>query len=461
MNLKQFSNNPTQWLQSSETLLLARMQESCLQHLDITKICDLLVENLEKLITSTTQDNEELLSCCHQLLHLAKHWLHEEGSRRYFVQQFKTLIPTLPEPILEDAMETLHMALDDQDYVTCTMDMLHRIQTDNDTNQETLQLRQLSLLALALERTRTLPPNRVQSVQSLIMEAIDSQHNMLRQAAVGCLGRLALLVANHDKDKMETLLQTILENEDVMDIRAQALLALSDCTLLKANTTTTLETTLSLFLQHENPSVVAMAAEVTTKLLFHDKIQQPNNLLATLLVISFDKQYAQQEQDTLDVTQVGSVYRMQQLLTVFFPAYAMKHGNFLEALSPMLSKVTSSKQRWPIGKMIDFCYSTAQDEKSALIICLEIASFLTHHHDTVTVTQLRTLCKLLGGADVDVETTDHKLLRELQERVNALSMLVTDQTSLESLETMMELLEDVPNESEEEIVADMQAVKLA
>ena len=53
------------------------------------------------------------------------------------------------------------------------------------------------------------------------------------------------------------------------------------------------------------------------------------------------------------------------------------------------------------------------------------------------------MSKLLGGADLDVESDSCKGLVVLRDHIEDLASSITDPQSLEALETMAELLEDV------------------
>uniref|UniRef100_A0A7S1D6A9 Uncharacterized protein n=1 Tax=Cyclophora tenuis TaxID=216820 RepID=A0A7S1D6A9_CYCTE len=115
---------------------------------------------------------------------------------------------------------------------------------------------------------------------------------------------------------------------------------------------------------------------------------------------------------------------------------------------------------WPIARMIEYVYSTAEvgnDESdvqesvkmsreakptSALLTCLQLGNFVIDAGDSLSATHLRTLCKLLGGADIDVEYDHPKFLIQLKEIVEELESMVTDRNALESLETMSELLSE-------------------
>jgi len=154
----------------------------------------------------------------------------------------------------------------------------------------------------------------------------------------------------------------------------------------------------------------------------------------------------------------------------------------LSSMEFLLAKVTydrpkGQKRSWPIARLVEFIYATIQEgaegseQEMALLVCNEMASFLLHAHEKLNVTHLRTLSRLLGGADIDVETCDQAMLLDLKDKVHELSMLITDSTSLESMETIMELLEEIPmdegaasipnSNKEEQLVEALNAVDLS
>ena len=445
---------------------------------DIPMLCDAIQKCVDTLVEDPQEETEVLpideeahLFCCNQLFKIAQLMdLQEEGSKRHFVTACKALLSSTqtPEELLEEAIKAMSKAYDrEDDFLQAVAEIVEQMDA---------QLRVVSILTLCLEHTspRMATHSALKGFVKHVVPAVTNDDTMIREAGVGCLGRLALLSeeATVIADFKPLFLRIISKAEEKMEIRAQAMLALSDLSMLFDNILVPIELDgeevgfvafVSDMLQNENPSVVAVASEVATKLLFSGKVQD-KHLVAALLVVFFSKNDYNEDDD--DVQEVGSVYRMQQLLSLFFPAYGLK-GNLVEAIGPMLS-ATAIKKRgrkaFPIAKMIEFVYSNAEgieDKKegetdkttsNALLVCLEISTFLVQNNDQLTNTNLRTLCKLLGGADVDIENSSTKTLMELKETVNELGMHITDEASLESLETMMELLEDVeaaPHDSEE------------
>lgn len=508
MNASEILNNDDAW--KPETLLVARLQcdqaklspakkADLLSKVvpDIPLLCDAIQKCIDTLANlameaeeGSTQEQEEeaQVFICNQLFKLAQLMdLQEEGSRRHFVIACKALLSSIhtAEELLEEAIKAMSRAHDLEDeYLQSISDIVEKmtkIQAIDDANdsetQRLVQLRVVSILTIVLENTspRMALHPCLKSFVHHVVPAVTSDDALIREAGVGCLGRLALLSeeATVLAEFKPLFLEVTAREEETMEIRAQAMLALCDLTMLFDNILVPINDdgvhfvdVVSCMLQNDNPSVVAVAAEVATKLLFSGKVQN-KTLLASLLVVFFNKAYDEYDADDQDVQEVGSVYRMQQLLSLFFAAYSMKSqqckSRLVSALHPMLEMVATKQKRkrgatktWPVSKMIEFVYATVDEEEkedpaadkpktssSALLICLEISSFLGQHNENLTVTNLRTLCKLLGGADVDVETDDTRNLVALREKVSDLGMLITDEAALESLETMMEVLEEV------------------
>ena len=452
---------------------------------DIPMLCDAIQNCIETIVD---QDDETNIFCCNQLFKLAQLMdLQEEGSRRHFLASCRSILASTdtPEDVLEEAIKAMGRAHDrEDDYLHTVADIIEPM-TD--------QLRRVSILTLVLENTSPRMAGHA-SLKSFIKHVVpavnDDTNPMIREAGVGCLGRLALLSeeANVLADFKPLLLGIVSNEEEKMEIRAQAMLALSDLTMLFDNMLLPVDVDgkevhfvsyVSDMLQNKNPSVVAVAAEVAAKLLFSGKVQD-YNLVAALLVVFFDKKYDGFDEND-DVQEIGSVYRMQQLLSLFFQAYAKKGFKLVPAIGPMLA-ATAIKKRgrkvFPIAKMIEFVYSMAEEgldenketetlTNNALLVCLELSNFLLCNCDNISTTSLRTLSKLLGGADVDLDKSSNAELVELKERVNELTMLISDDPALESLETVVELLEEVVQEvgeeqkdNDDELVETMCAVSL-
>jgi condensin complex subunit 3 len=475
---KNVSKQPSMENLSASNILLARLQ--CQNESSQTKKNEMIqtiipdVHILCQAIQSCLDSNAEKEStantfCCNQLFKFAQLMdLQEEGSRRHFLASCSSILNSTetPDEILEDVVKALSKAHDhEEEYLNCIGDIVDKLHD---------QLRILSILTLVLEFTspRMVSHASMERFIDHIVPVLSTNDVLVREASVSCLGRLALLSGeNIVMEKYKPLLLSIVSKaSEKVEIRAQAMLALSDLTLLYEGTLRPIEVEgrrldliefVNQMLEHENPSVIAVATEVAIKLLFSGKVQD-HELAASLVVIFFNKIYEDYDEDE-DVHEVGSIYRMQQLLSLFFPSYVIKGHDVTHIIIPMLNKIAIKKRgrkSFPIARMIEYVYSTSElgleergkvegkvdDDKkdNALLVCLEISKFLVCNCDNLSNTTLRTLCKILGGADVDLGQSPLEKLIELKWIVHDLTTLITDVTSLESLETMVELLEDIP-----------------
>lgn len=487
-----------------ENLLLARLQcqheqsptkKADMLHKivpDIPMLCDTIHNYLDDGSVQNSQD-EASIFCCNQLFKLVQIMdLQEEGSRRHFRTFSREILASTntPDDVLEEAIKAMSRAHDRQeDYVNCVAEIVEPM-TD--------PLRIVSIVTLVLENTspRMAGHSSIKNFVGRVVPAVTNSDPLVREAGVGCLGRLALLSeeASVLQEFKPLLLQIVANEQEKLEIRAQAMLAMSDLAMLFETILVSMDLdgkSVNLvecvrdMLSNENPAVVAVAAEIASKLLFSGKVQDIE-LVAALLVVFFNKIYDDYDEDD-DIHEVGSVYRMQQLLSIFFPAFTMKGFKLVPAIGPMLSATATRKRGrkpFPIAKMIEYVYSTVEvvvDEtvkdkntngetpreengtaksNNALLVCLEISNFLIHSGDNLSITNLRTLCKLLGGADVELDNSCTKTLTELKEKVNELSMIITDEAALESLETMVELLEDVQEEKDNDDDIDIEQEEL-
>ena len=460
----------------------------------------LLCESVEKLVRRLTeaiiiddQDAEERDTfVCRQMLQLAQMTdLQEEGSRRHFAAAMKAMLSSVdtPDELLEDAIKAMAKTYNQEEdhllaIINIVDDMANGEAVSYSEVAEFTQLRIISILSVALENTSmdmAMHPI-LHGVSSYITLAVTSTDALVRECGVSCLGRLALL-SDEPTVLLEykpLLLKVASTEDETMEIRAQALLALCDLSLLFEDILVpepaSLVSLVTILLQHCQAGVVAVAAEVAAKLLFSGKIRD-FALLAGMLVAFFNKSFtdlAKEEDD--NILEVGSLFRMQQILSVFFPAYSLKStegkDSLISSIGPMLELVSGKKTKqgatWNTSKMIHYIVSTVEVEKeevdlleegkgadvpkasATLAACVEVSYFLIHNSDNLTETHLRALCRFLGGADIDIEADHTKTILAFKSNVNELSMLITDENSQHSLETVAELLEEFGGISEYE-----------
>lgn len=485
---------------------------------------------------------------CSQLLKMARRSadLQEEGSRRHFVSLMCEMLSSMgtPDDLLEGCIMALYAAHDMETRFLQTVSEIVSSVGDNEaisdedaegcTDIVAQQIRVVSILSLALEVVSaqiTITGNTavLDGLSSHIVPAITSPSVAAREAGVGCLGRFALL-AGQDRASNEfipLLLQVFGNVEERMEVRAQAAMALCDLTLVygdevvqedqeKEEEKVSFTSRLSEMILKANPAMVAVTVEIVAKLLLAGRSSDPT-LLAHLIVVFFDKNLADaatadeddEDGDQEASAEVGSLVRMQQILSLFFPAYAMSSRKGRETLTscvqPLLSiletkmavKGGSKRGRsngrtlpWPIAKMVEFICSTvdagfdSQEEQqkaaksltvdavndedsnetsarsaeevtakveepsSTLLASIAITEFLAEQSATLTDTYVRTLCKILSGAYIDVETDDPKCLSRLKSNMDHVAMIITDDTSISSLEKLIGVLDEFESDDE-------------
>ena len=190
-----------------------------------------------------------------------------------------------------------------------------------------------------------------------------------------------------------------------------------------------------------------------------------------------------------DATESGSPFRMQQLLSLFFPAYGMRSPECRTALiastGPMLTAVSAKLRKkgvkisdWPVAKMVEYIESlldtgsgndtkettsTNEDANSVASsqdndgeaaaspqesshsgrVAVEVSRFLLKEQVSLNTTILRQLCKTLGTTNIDVDLEDPSTLSKLKKNLEELGMYVTDSTALRSLKPITEVLDAV------------------
>jgi hypothetical protein len=180
--------------------------------------------------------------------------------------------------------------------------------------------------------------------------------------------------------------------------------------------------------------------------------------------------------------------RLQQILSIFFPAYAVKGKRgqevLMQSILPLLHLVHAKQSQkkkpkgtkaMPIVKMTEYLCSMVEvgkdaaedalekaktndketesdiqkvESSSSILAAIQIATFLSTESENLGTTFLRVLCKLLGGIDLDVEYEESKDLSTLKHLMDDLSMEITDATSQRALSQLDELLADVVIEEE-------------
>ena len=360
-------------------------------------------------------------------------------------------------------------------------------------------LRNIEILSVALEKTSNKMSSHpiLHNFSNVILTAITntSLGPLVREAGVSCLGRFVLLMDETMvvEQFKPLLMEVAMRNDEKSEIRGQAVMAICDlCFLFERMMSpislehdgeeVSVETLLSRALLCSNKSFVVVAAECAAKLLFGGKLHD-STVLANLIVLYFDKGFAVADRDMDDTedegaNEVGSPERLQQLLTLFFPSFSLRSSQgremLLTSIKPVLKIVNekmSKKQRgkrsvvWPIAKMVEYICTTVEkgeeevqsmnkdknmnlDETEnrpspVLRMSIAITEFLVSDYDKLTTTSLRSLCKILNKAYIDVKSEDALSLISLKHNFDELSMQITDDIATRSLEDIIELLDEV------------------
>jgi hypothetical protein len=480
---------------------------------DIPVVSEIFQRHSVRLITALQEANrekeDEECFVCLQLLQLAKvAGLQEEGSRRHFSGLMQGTLSSgeTPEDLVEGCVDALRVAHEDENQFLETISQvvsdLLAAEDDASDGVDTLRtLRVLSILTIVLEKAspRISSHPLLQDFAKVIVTAVTNSNALVREAGVSCFGKLGLfseeIVVMAD---FKPILLSVAVNEDEkLEIRSQAMLALSDWAMLFSeilqpcqieDETFSFLGVVKEMLQHTNPSVAAIAAEVAAKLQFSGRVCE-SSLLAHLLVLFFDPDQEASEND--DIKEVGSFARLQQLLSIFFPAYCIKseHGRTatLGAIECAIGlannrKAGKSKKRklvFPVVKMVEFVCSVvdageaaavsnesnvpstpksvgeesvpATDSNTALLTAIQVAQSLVNEN-SLTATQSRGLCKFLGS--LEIMQGDAMCLRKLKEQMEELGMVLTDGTCLRYLSALNEQLDEIEIAEEEPVDED-------
>jgi condensin complex subunit 3 len=351
--------------------------------------------------------------------------------------------------------------------------------------------------------------------------AITSKNAVVREHGVICLSKFCLLSEQEKvNDQFRPLLMTIASSADERaEVRAQAAMALCDLALIHGDmlnsteddeneSSTSFKDLLIEMLGHSKPLIVAIAAEISAKLhlagRFHDPI-----LVGWLVAVFFDSSMLESDEsdDNNNAKEIGSAVRLQQLLSMFFPAYSMSsldaNDAIMASVGPLLEivnfKMEGMKQKkaleqWPISKMVEYiCYivdmadktkksedkaevdeependlmeptetdslagedAKEKDDKniieasSILLASIDIAEYLAESSSRIPAFYTRAVAKILGSASIDVSAEDKALLKRLKTQVTEAEYSIDDGPSLTAIRKLSKVLENVDDEEEE------------
>jgi hypothetical protein len=398
---------------------------------------------------------------------------------------------------------------------------------------EARQLRCLSVLSVVLENTTLSTDDNAATTPffQLIILCVESLNEVVRQAAISCLTRYAILCRTPDtiaSDIRPVLCRVAKNEEEIIEVRAQALLGISDLHAIFPDEAHSVDFSelLSQLLGYENDQLKVIAAECCAKSLLSKSLRNGNEeLLARLAVyyfeldasirISSSSDNTDTEVAAMRISDIGNPARLQQLLSLFFPAFCMGgHDNrkdFARSLKPLVQLVTprtASKQvkKLPIAKMIDYVCSTielAQDATGAsqnnstteiekkkradesdnnerlndnrqpksrlleyLVLALtSVSEVLLESRQHMAVATMRALCKKLGtkgahladllsdAAKEGIESDIISLVVKLRENIEELEGAIDDHYAAGPLEDLEAVLSHVKEPDEESPVA--------
>ena len=512
-------------------------KDAFLSFVDIFSICEMLEKQMTSLMNAVVEDKFEdqdrFLFVCQQLIQLATVLCcEEEGSRRQVESVLRNLLQSIltPEDMVETCVQSLHTLyssvsgtafLDAIVQVVTTLqqtedpDMVEDKDEEKQGNdlEENRLLRILSILSVVLEKVKPSAGCRslIDTAQPLLEKTVAHSSALVREASVSCIGKMGILqVATNEllfvRDVAPSLLDIASNDDEEMEIRCQAMLSLSDWTAChakildirmtgKAGKAVNLVDVVTEFLvsTEVDASVNCIAAEVAAKLLASNRVFQ-STWLAQLVRMFFQTSLLgedEEEEEEEDVQQMGSPVRLQQLLSIFFPAYCLRSvgrdalvgaigdlltftyqdGNAKSKRKQAKKKGTRSPQP-PISKMISYICETAQTGKEQeeqankkdsgdsdggdkshqeiaavssyeLRAALELSVFLNQNSHNLTTVTNRNLTKSLAGLEFVVEEEPNDSLSKLKQGLEELGMALTDTSSLRHIATMLELLSDV------------------
>lgn len=472
---------------------------------DIPVLCEIFQRHAVRLIDaikaeeSETEDNESFI--CLQLLNLAKATgLQEEGSRRHFSSVMKRALLSgeTPDDLVEGCVLAMCSAHEhEQDFLETILKISSELSGEEVDDSRLLRI--LSILTIVLENASSkISTNAaVQDFARIIIPAVSHSNPLVREAGISCFGKLGLFTNESTVlDEFKPILLTAAFDEDEkLEIRGQALLALSDWSILfsdilqpynvEGEDLSFLDLVKTLMI-HPRQGIAAIAAEVAAKLLFSGRVCE-STMIAQLMLLFFDPTMAEADCDDSEVKEVGSPVRLQQLLSLFFPAYCINseigRDAVLGSISSMLTlvdqkpKTKKRKAGMPVVKMIEYICSivdagrrvssqvesgelsisnaSSQNSQSAimpstaLVSSLQVAQFLIQESSDLTNATVRALGKFIGGHDIDVQSEPRTHLLKLKEYLEELGMLLTDATSLRSMALLNDTLVGIESEDED------------
>ena len=379
---------------------------------DISVLCQVLetvVSQLVNVLAANADEKEgeayygeKLIFICQELLLIATIDVGtsanqlEEGSRRILLGTIKNLLSNVvtPDDLLEGCVSALKelcaSSVDNRfsallSEIFPVVDRLSDVATssDNELYSVHASIRILSLFTLVLETqesTEPLPTDILPNLMKHIRPAISHPNVLLRQAAVRTMGLFGSMIMGtqgtlSDDDFTSTLLSVATNVDEGLEIRIQAMLALTDWSILHlrdeqffvkkhrvfVSLCDQVEGILNAALNEFSSGTVCCVAEMATKLVVFFMIRGPTNdsfyqekcrsWLARLVMFYFDPKRFDDEDECDDVHQIGNPVRLQQFLSSFFLAmtstrpFMTASGYLLDAIGPVLEMLLEQQIR--------------------------------------------------------------------------------------------------------------------
>ena len=470
---------------------------------DVPEICAMFELHASALTQAIAEEKDAKVidrfeSICLGLLSMVKSADIEEGSRLHLKTMLKGMLESIimPEDLVEGSIETLHrIHRVEEDFWEAALSILQALKAQQERDEEdgladNRTLRILSILCTVFEKSSSglASSGIMEDFTEYVTPTVSHENALIREAAVSCLGKMGLFTKQEivRSEFKPMLLERVLDEDEKLSIRAQAMLGLSDWSVLfsdflsASNNEESVQGVLSDIMNHTELSLACVAAEVTCKLLYSGKFFDELSL-ARLLVLFFDPRLtaADEEDDSNEAKEIGSPIRLQQLLSQFFPLFCLRkeegRRKFISctksALEIVFTKDGGKRRRgtkaFPVVKMIEFLTATADEalnvlnqkkaegEKTTgessteLLMAIQLCKFLACNSDDLNVTTLRTLCKILGATEVNTEQDKLSDLRVLVDGVENLGNCITDELCLNHLAMLNDAVDeiDIPDES--------------
>ncbi len=486
---------------------------------DITTLTDVLEKSIYRLTTvrsylknmdgSNDEDDMSLLELeskedkvcfvCLQMLQLATSMdLKEEGSRRHLSSIIHRILSSLDthDDLVKSCVHVLYVSSESEasfiqsisEVLNSAIDMVEGSEAASNDEKQAQFIRALEILTFSLEKiSRRMSKNPIlQNFSSLILHSISdySLGPVIRELGISCLGRFVILMDGETVVQMyKVLLMNIALMENEKDaIRAQSLLALCDLALLhdrimaptkldddSNDKETSLSDILLTLMTKSSNSLLVVSAEVAVKLMCCGRLHDAN-ILAHLITVYFDQTLysGNENEESDDVNEVGSPTRLQQLMTMFFPAYSMSSyigRHTLVAAIPSLLGLVHEKMNmkrkdkkkntsWPIVKMIEYIIDLVEsgtsnndsdDHPISMVeVALSISSFLVREIDDLSTLYTRNLCKVLSKVQLEATVDNQTALQALRSNLDELSICITDDSAINSLRYLTLVLEEMP-----------------